>query len=112
MTLRLYAFLVIFSFSFLLFSCGSKEKKEEQLVQKQQASARAPIRVDGFIVTKKMLYDNLEIPGTLVANQATDIHPEVAGRITGIFIKEGAMVQRGTLLVKLYDADLQAQKQK
>lgn len=112
MILRFYAFATIFSFSLFLFSCGSKEKKEEKLVQKQQTNARAPIRVDAFIVTKKMLYDDLEIPGTLVANQATDIHPEVAGRITGIYFKEGAMVQKGALLVKLYDADLQAQKQK
>jgi membrane fusion protein (multidrug efflux system) len=48
----------------------------------------------------------------LVANEATEIHPEVAGRITGIFFKEGAYVPKGALLVKLYDADLQAQKQK
>lgn len=95
-----------------LYSCGSKEKKEEKLVQRQQTNARAPIRVDGYIATQKTLIDKLETPGTIVANQATDIHPEVAGRITGIFFKEGSVVKQGALLVKLYDADLQAQRQK
>lgn len=109
MILRLLSLTTILLSVFLL-SCGSKEKKEEQ--KERSSSGRGPIRVDAFIVTKKQMYDNLEIPGTIVANQSTEIHPEVAGRITSIYIKEGAFVGKGALLVKLYDGDLQAQKQK
>jgi membrane fusion protein (multidrug efflux system) len=94
-----------------LFSCNSENKKEANQ-SKKGPNTRPPVKADAYIVTQKEIQDNLEIPGTLVANEATDIHPEVSGRITGIFFKEGAYVSKGALLVKLYDADLQAQKQK
>lgn len=112
MILRSFSLLGILLTSVLFFSCESKEKKEKQLLQKSSAAAHAPVRADAYIATAKQMTDNLEIPGTIVANQSTEIHPEVAGRITGIFFKEGAFVNKGALLIKLYDADLQAQKQK
>lgn len=111
MILRLFSLLPIVFTSVLLFSCESKEKKEKQLIQKSSA-ARSPVKADAYIATARMMTDNLEIPGNIVANQSTEIHPEIAGRITGIYFKEGSFVNKGTLLVKLYDADLQAQKQK
>ena len=43
------------------------------------------------------------------ANEEVDLHPEVAGKLTGIFFKEGNLVKKGSLLVKINDADLQAQ---
>ena len=112
MVLRVFSLAVIFFSSLLLFSCQSKEKKENQLIQKSEANKRAPIKADVFIAAAKQMVDNLEIAGTIVANQSTEIRSEVAGRITGIYFKEGAFVSKGTLLIKLYDADLQAQKQK
>ena len=112
MVLRLFSFSRILFSSVLLFSCQSKKKKENQLIQKSAASNRGPIRADAFIAASKQMVDNLEIGGTIVANQSTEIRSEVTGRITGIYFKEGAFVSKGTLLIKLYDADLQAQKQK
>src|SRR6478735_2658140 len=100
----------IISFSLLLFvsSCSSETKKTPQELQK--ATARPPVKADAYIVKTKVLLNNIEIPGTLVSNETTEIHPEVAGLITGIYFKEGAYVSKGSLLVKLNDADLQAQK--
>ena len=69
-------------------------------------------RVDGFIVQTQVVSETIEIPGTLVADEATEIHPEVSGRITGLYVREGAYVGKGALLAKLYDADLQAQLRK
>lgn len=43
-----------------------------------------------------------------MANESTEIHPEVSGRLVFLNVKEGAMVGKGTLLAKLYDGDLQA----
>ncbi len=40
------------------------------------------------------------------------MHPEVSGKITVLNVNEGAAVGKGTLLVKLYDEDLQAQLRK
>src|SRR6476619_4903537 len=98
-------------FTSLFSSCSSK-RKQEAAKQQSGGQKRPTLRADAFIVQTKVLADQLEIPGSLVPNQTTEIHPEVAGRITGIFFREGAMVRKGALLVKLNDADLQAQKRK
>jgi len=112
MIVRIFYFLLLsFFFTSIHFSCSSKRKQEAAQQQKGEQK-RPPLKADAFIVQTKVLLDQLEIPGSLVANQSTEIHPEVAGRITNIYFKEGAMVSKGTLLVKLNDADLQAQKRK
>ena len=69
-------------------------------------------KVDGFVVQTETLSESIELPGSLVADDATEIHPEVSGRITALNIREGAYVGKGAVLAKLYDGDLQAQKRK
>jgi len=97
--------------SALSFSCGGK-KKEAAAAQQKAGGQRPPARVDGFIVETKTVSETIDIPGTIVADEATEIHPEVSGRITQLYVREGAMVGKGALLAKLYDADLQAQRKK
>ncbi|MBI1343401.1 MAG: efflux RND transporter periplasmic adaptor subunit [Terrimonas sp.] len=70
------------------------------------------MKVDGYIVTPKTISETIEVPGTLMANETTEIHPEVSGKVTEIHISEGKYISKGTLLVKLYDGDLQAQLRK
>lgn len=114
MTLR-SVFFSIFSFSLLLLmsSCNSNSKKDAQQPQRSGGGGTRPaVRADAFIVRTKLLLNNIEISGTLVSNEATEVHAEVSGHITGIYFKEGSYVNKGALLVKLYDADLQAQKRK
>src|SRR5690242_6092400 len=113
MTLRLLSSsIVFFSLIFLFSSCSSDRKKEAQQQQKGRAGQRPPTKADAYIVKTSMLTNSIEVPGTLVSNAATEIHPEVSGLITGIYFKEGGFVNKGVLLVKLNDADLQAQKRK
>lgn len=114
MILRLLSsFLILFSLISLTSSCRSDKKNEEQQQRRPGGPGGSqPVRADAFIVKTKMLFDNIEIPGTLSANETTQIQPEVSGRITGIYFREGAFVKKGALLVKLNDADLQAQKKK
>ncbi len=64
------------------------------------------------MVTTQTILDNIEIPGNIVANEATQINPEVAGKITAIYFREGSYVGRGALLAKLNDAELRAQLNK
>jgi membrane fusion protein, multidrug efflux system len=59
-----------------------------------------------------LLAQNIEVPGNLAAYEEVELHPEVSGRVTGVYFKEGATVGQGSLLLKLYDGDLQAQLQK
>ncbi|HEX6333683.1 MAG TPA: efflux RND transporter periplasmic adaptor subunit, partial [Flavisolibacter sp.] len=91
-------------------SCSSKRKKE--VTAQQSSGQRPPARVDGYIVRTETISDAIEVSGTIVAGESTEIHPELSGRVTYLNIREGAIVGKGTLIAKLYDGDLQAQRRK
>jgi len=97
---------------FLLFiaicSCGEKEKKQPL----SQNNRQQAIQVDGYVVKQQALGENVEVPGSLIANESTEIHPEISGRIVQLNVSEGRFVSKGTLLAKIYDGDLQAQLKK
>ena len=100
------SFFKIFFF-FVLFSCNSKDKKEDKQITK-----KPPLKVDAFIVVAKSLSQEIEVPGSLIPFEETDIHPEISGRVTEILFKEGTVISKGAILVKLFDADLMAQQHK
>jgi membrane fusion protein, multidrug efflux system len=92
----------------LLTSCGEKKKPEN----KAAAGPPPPARVDVFIASAAAVAQTIEVPGSLAPYEETSLQPEISGRVTGIYFKEGSSVSKGALLVKLYDADLQAQLKK
>ena len=102
--------LVLLVSGMLFISC--KNKKEENPGMSSMAMMQQALVVDAMIAGPSSLSDNIEVPGTILANESTEIQPEVSGRIVELNIKEGAFVQQGTLLAKLYDGDLQAQLKK
>lgn len=68
--------------------------------------------VQTLIAAPQSLSADIEVPGTIMANETAEIHPEVSGRLVQLNIKEGTNVSVGALLAKLYDGDLQAQLRK
>jgi membrane fusion protein, multidrug efflux system len=90
----------------LIFSC--KEKKEENPKPKGPMT----IKAEGYVVRTSTLNQRIEAPGTLLPYDETEIHPEVAGKIVTLNIADGQTVQKGALMVKLFDGDLQAQLRK
>lgn len=94
---------LIISSKFIFFS-----KKEE----KQQAGKdkkNNPIAVNYYVVKADTLHHIVFATGRMGALNQVDIIPEVNGKITAIYFKEGETVDKGALLIKLNDADLQAQ---
>lgn len=71
-----------------------------------------PMRVDVYVAKPQLFQEKIEVPGTIVANEVAEIHPEVSGRIVQLNIAEGKYVGKGTVLAKLYDGDLRAQLNK
>ena len=104
--------LPLFSAIFLLSACGSKEKKETAQSNNSAPAKQPPLAVEAMIVSTKELSADIEVPGSLMANESTEIHPEISGRLVLLNVREGAIVGKGTLLAKLYDGDLQAQLKK
>lgn len=65
-----------------------------------------------MIASPQVLITDIEVPGTIMASESTEIHAETSGRLVELHITEGAYVKKGDLLAKLYDGDLQAEMHK
>lgn len=74
-----------------------------------KGKAGASLDVDGIVVKTSDFASNIEITGSIEANEAVTLRSEVAGLVTGIYFKEGSNVSKGTTLVKINDRDIQAQ---
>ena len=97
----------------VLISCG--EKKNTTTTTANGAGSggqQQTLQVDAMIATTKPLSADIEVPGTILPNETTEIHPEVSGRVVQLNVREGSFVGKGALLAKLYDGDLQAQLRK
>lgn len=105
---RFFIYLLISS---VFFACKS-EKKEMKSGGPGNSGGPQTLEVEGMIVKTSSINEVIEVSGTILANEATEIRPEISGRIIQLNIREGSIVSQGSLLVKIYDADLQAQLKK
>jgi membrane fusion protein (multidrug efflux system) len=65
-------------------------------------------KVAAIIAKTTLLIDEISVSGSLQAFETVDLKNEVAGRVVSINLPEGKFVKSGTLLVKLFDDDLQS----
>lgn len=70
------------------------------------------IPVTAHIVAYEKLSNIVYTTGTILANEEVELRSETSGKIVSILFKEGAYVKQSDLLVKINDADLQAQLRK
>ncbi|MBL7739781.1 MAG: efflux RND transporter periplasmic adaptor subunit [Chitinophagaceae bacterium] len=108
--MNLKYFPTLFSISFLIAACGSNDKKTTP--SPQANTAQPALSLEGYIIQSRSINDNIEVPGTILPFESTEIHPEISGRIVLLNVKEGSFVNKGSLLAKIYDGDLQAQLKK
>lgn len=87
----------------LLISCKAKNKE-------QATKSKPPVEVDVMVAGNKDFSSNLEVNGTVLANEMAELHPEVSGRLTYLNIPDGGTVKEGTILARINDAELQAQR--
>lgn len=66
------------------------------------------IPVNVMIVKDTAFSSAIDVTGTISANEQVDLRSETAGNITDIFFNEGSHVEKGQVLVKVYDKDLVA----
>lgn len=74
------------------------------------ARAAAPaLRVFAQRIVPQPLAEKITGNGTLLANESVELRSETAGKVVAITFEEGRAVKRGDVLVKINDAELQAQ---
>lgn len=108
---KIPSWLIIILFIALLI--GSKfiffSKKEDKQAGTNKNKNAMPIAVNYFVVTSTGFSSDVFATGKIGAFNQIEILPEVSGKVTDIYFKEGETVSKGSALVKLNDADLQAQ---
>ena len=85
-----------------LFSCkhGDSDKSSKN---------KPPVLVDIIIAGDEKVPNNIEVNGSVLAEESVELHPEISGRLIYLNIPDGASVTKGTVLARINDADLQAQ---
>jgi membrane fusion protein (multidrug efflux system) len=88
-----------------------KLKSSEDSISGSGVRSGGPLPVSAHITKYEVLDNKVLTTGTVLANEEVDLKSEVDGKITKILFHEGSYVNTGDLLVKINDADLQAQLQ-
>lgn len=86
---------------------GEKAKEKGAKEGKKNATT-----VSVFVAGEGKLEDKLFASGTLLATEEAELKTETSGRVILLNLPEGKTVKAGTLLLKVNDADLQAQLNK
>lgn len=94
----------------VLISCSDKTNTPASMGLQHRTTAAASI--EGAVVRYFDVEPSIEVSGTVRPFEETVLMPDISGRVVSINMPEGREVKKGTLLVKLYDADLQAQLKK
>jgi len=89
----------------LLFSISCKEKKDTF----EKKSGGGPTSVDVIIAKAEKIGNQVEVNGTVVANEFAELRPEVSGLLTFLNVPEGKTVTKGTVIARINSADLEAQ---
>lgn len=76
------------------------------------AGAAQVLPVEAIVVKPYTFNKKLVVTGSIIANESIEVKSEVSGKIQQIFFTEGQAVQKGSLLIKIDDAELRAQLEK
>jgi len=90
----------------------SQSEASKNAAPSAEAMKKMSSQVNAYIVSPEMLDNKIVSSGTVSANNEEQLFSEISGKITNIYFKEGGKVKKGELLVKINDADLQAQLSK
>lgn len=86
--------------------------RSDQGIGVAAAARQDTLRVEAYVAAPGPLEDRIYTTGSIRANESVDLVSEASGKITGIFFNEGSAVRAGQLLVKINDADLEAQRER
>ncbi|MBX3102201.1 MAG: efflux RND transporter periplasmic adaptor subunit [Bacteroidetes bacterium] len=92
----------------LIYTKFSKGDVSTQVTAPVKGTVMA-LPVDVHIAQADMLAEELAVSGTLLSAEQVQLSTEASGRVVSIHFQEGMPVAAGQLLLRLNDADLQAQ---
>lgn len=88
---------------------GWFDVKPEVAGTKAGKASGGKLPVTGIIAKYSASTNGINATGTLLANEDVELVAEIVGKVRKIYFEEGSVVKKGELLLKVDDADLQAQ---
>jgi membrane fusion protein (multidrug efflux system) len=70
--------------------------------------APEPIRVTAATVEQRLLPRTLAVTGALAADESADVAAERDGRVAGVLVERGSIVEKGAVLARLDDREAKA----
>lgn len=102
-------YIILLAFAVFSFaSCGKKQANDPSKGQK----GKNQLAVDAVIAKPSLLANQITVSGSLLAFEEVALMSEMSGRVVQINLPEGNLVKKGTLLVQLFNDDLQANLKK
>jgi len=83
--------------------------KAELAIEDLKPKGGGTISAKLYVVEPNLLSSGINAVATLLPNEEVELISEAAGKVVGIFFDEGTSVNDGQLLLKVDDAELQAQ---
>jgi len=99
--------ILLLAFPTFFNGCTSKNKG-----QSDKGSGPKAITVGAIVIQSRELENKILSTGSLIANEEIELRSEVPGRIVAINFEEGSHINKGDLLLKIDDRELQAQLKK
>lgn len=97
---------------FVFSKPGNDKSSEGKGTSGKATGASSAVPVNVFVVKKESIENQIFASGTVIPNEEVNVMAEATGRLIKLDIKEGAYVQKGQLIGKINDRELQAQLQK
>ena len=88
---------------------ANSAKEDESGKGKGKEGDKKPSKVSGIVLKPQVFSDNLQLSGSIEANEQVEVRSEVSGVVESINFQEGSYVSKGQQLFKINDLELRAQ---
>jgi len=88
------------------------KKDNDSKAQNNSSSGSGLLEVEAVELDYETVEDRIFSTGTIQANEVVELATESSGIIEDIFLDEGSRVEKGDLLLKINDSELQAERQR
>ncbi len=90
----------------------NKDMKEDPKAAGKGKQPKGDLLVRVYVVKEVSLTDGMNVSGSLLPGEEVNLAFEASGKVTEIYFKEGAHVEKGQMLAKINDEPLQADLRK
>ena len=108
----LASILVVVVVLVIVFTSSGPQGRRDGPGRAGSRSGETTMPVRGIVIVPRPLDNRIMATGNVLATEEVELRSEASGKVTQVLFKEGSHVNKGDLLVKINDSDLQAQLRK